>query len=90
LTYVINTKRLAVGIAVVAAMAFGTMSGMASARDHRDYRGHWDRGRGYGQWNGGYYSEPPVVYAPPYYYEPPMVYGPGIGIYTPGLSVHIR
>jgi hypothetical protein len=87
LTCVINTKRLAVGIAVTAALAFGAMTGMAHADGHWGHRGH-DRGRG--QWTGGYYSEPPVVYAPPYYYEPPMIYGPGIGIYTPGLSVNIH
>lgn len=65
-----------------------------------DHRG-WDNRnydhRGDGRWSGGYYSPPPVVYAPPraiygrpYYAPPPVVYDPGIGIYLPGLNLNFR
>ena len=37
------------------------------------YRGGGDRG-GRGDWNGGYYPGPALVYGSPYYCEPPLVY----------------
>jgi hypothetical protein len=66
----------AAGVLLTAALAFGTFTGSAGARErgweHRDYRHH--------DWNGGYYRAPPVIYGSPYYYTPPLVYGPGVGL----------
>jgi hypothetical protein len=80
--------KLAAGIAISAFIALGTFATAASADDHRgDRRGDYRDGRGGCCWSGGYYSEPPVVYAP-YYAPPPVVYGPGV--YLPGINIHIR
>ena len=76
---------LALGVAILAVVAFGTFSAPAYARwhdrdDHHAYHRDWD---------GGWYRSPPVVYGGPYggygYYPPPVVYGPGVG-----FSINIR
>lgn len=62
-------------------------------QDHREHEQDWRRrgGEGRGQWNGGYYREPPIVYPAPYYYPPPVVYQqPGIGIFLPGIGINIH
>jgi len=91
---------MAVGAAITAMLALGTLAGPANARwaDRDDHRGDQrteqrDDHRGEG-WTGGYYAPPPVVYAAPVggygYYPPPVVYGPAIGITLPGVSIGIR
>jgi hypothetical protein len=90
MTCIIDTKskrhlslKLAAGLAISAVLVLGTVATSASAEGRRDdHRGGDHRGyRGDSGWTGGYYSAPPVVYAPaPYYGPPPVVYGPGIGI----------
>ncbi|MFZ0695221.1 MAG: hypothetical protein WAN51_13940 [Alphaproteobacteria bacterium] len=102
MTCIINTKSkrypsatLAAGLAISVFLLLGTFVASASAEEHRgdDHRGGDHRGdRGHGDWRGGYYPPPPVVYAAPspYYYPPPVVYAPGIGINLPGISVLIR
>ncbi len=101
MTCIVDTKAkrhlpamLAAALAISAFLALGTFVASASAEDqHRndhhggDHRG--DRGRDHGNWNGGYYSAPPVVYGGPYYAPPPVVYGPAIGISLPGVSIGI-
>jgi hypothetical protein len=82
--------KLAAGIAIVAFLALGTFAITANARDDRrggDYRDYHERGGCC--WTGGYYSEPPVVYAPAYY-PPPVVYGPAVGISLPGINIGIH
>lgn len=77
-----NWTKLAVGLAMPAALAIGLMATPAQARWW-----HGDRYRGdryyHNNWSGGWYGSPPVVYGGPYggygYYPPPVVYGPGIG-----------
>jgi hypothetical protein len=81
------------GLGLFAASATGTAAISAFAADHHDdqhgndYRNGRGRGDGGCCWTGGYYSAPPVVYAP-YYAPPPVVYGPGV--YLPGVNINIR
>jgi hypothetical protein len=83
--------KFAAGIAISAFLALGTFAIAANADEHRDDRHGGDYRDGRGRpgccWTGGYYSAPPVVYAPAYY-PPPVVYGPGI--YLPGINIRIR
>jgi hypothetical protein len=80
--------KVAAGLAISAFFALGTFAMAASAEEYRDgHRDYRDDRRGDCCWTGGYYSAPPVVYAP-YYAPPPVVYGPGV--YLPGINIHIR
>jgi hypothetical protein len=72
-------------------LAAGAIATPAVAQDeHRDRdHGHgpdYDRG----EWHGGDYGGPPVVYGSPYYAPPPVIYGPGVGINLPGVAIGIR
>lgn len=85
------SAKLAAGLALSVFFALGTLAVPASAQGRRDdHRGD----RGHGNWGGGYYPAPPVVYAAPqyapYYAPPPVVYAPGIGISLPGVNIGIR
>jgi len=70
---------------------FAAWAGSANAEQHRDFQHRVYRGdgRGHGNWGGGYYPPPPVIYGSPYYAPPPVVYAPGIGINLPGISIGI-
>jgi hypothetical protein len=86
------SAKLAAGLAISAALVFGTLAAApvhAGWGDHDNHRGN-DRHT----WNGAHYRAPPVVYGGYYgggygYYPPPVVYGPNIGIGVPGISVGI-
>jgi hypothetical protein len=88
------SAKLAAGLAISALLTLGTFAAAAGAEErwgeHREYHHNW---------NGGYYSAPPVVYGSPYgsgyygspyYAPPPVIYGPGIGINLPGVNIGIR
>lgn len=92
--------KLAAGLALSALLLLGPLVTVARAEqqggldntsvrnrarsDAAAHHGRGDRDRHYGDWGGGYYSAPPVVYGSPYggYYgsPPPVVYGPGLNI----------
>jgi hypothetical protein len=83
----------AAALAISALLAVGTFASPASAEWDGYNRGH------HHNWNGGYYTAPPVVYGSPYgssyygyspYYAPPVVYGPGVGISLPFVNLNIR
>ncbi len=76
---------VASSVAVMAGIGVALSAGAARA----DWRDHHDRHR-HGDWHGGYYAAPPVVYGGPVYAPPPVVYGPSVGIALPGVSIGIR
>jgi hypothetical protein len=86
------SAKLATGVAISAALVFGTLAAVpahAGWSDHDNHRGNYRH-----VWNGAHYRAPPVVYGGYYgggygYYPPPVVYGPNIGIGVPGISVGI-
>jgi hypothetical protein len=86
------SPKLAAGLAISVLLVLGTFAASANANERRDDRRGGDvrHYRGHGDWNGGYYAAPPVVYGSPYYAPPPVVYGPAIGITAPGIYVGIR
>lgn len=91
------SAKLAAGLAISVLLIFGAGIGTARADDDRDHRGRggWERQENHhehGQWTGGYYRAPPVVYAPPSYYAPPpaVYYGSGIGVTLPGINLNFR
>ncbi len=96
MTYIIDipskpylSAGLAAWLAVAIVLVLGTFAISANAQDwgnHRDHHG-WNHD---GDWNRGYYQEPPIIYDAPYYYPPPVVYGPGIGLSLPGVSIRVR
>jgi hypothetical protein len=85
------SARLVASLAISGILTAGAFVGSASAQRQDDHRGGWahrdDRGRG--NWGGGYYAAPPVVYAAPAY-PPPVVYAPGIAVGLPGINVIVR
>jgi hypothetical protein len=93
------SAKLAAGLAIAAFLVLGTFATSASAEDRQRDGGHRDnhsvadaRGeRGYdGNYGGGYYRPPAVVYGAPYDYPPPVVYGPSLGISLPGIGIDIQ
>jgi hypothetical protein len=89
--------KLASGALLSIFFACATCVAPAVAEDHGHHHGgehhrdHHDRGdRHDGDWEGGGYDAPPVVYGTPYAYPPPVVYGPGIVVQVPGISIGIR
>jgi hypothetical protein len=96
MTHIIDTTskhrlsaKLAGGIAIATVLVLGSFVGSANADGRGDHRGNW---------GGGYYAAPPVVYGSAYgngyygspYYAPPVVYGPGVGIDVGGIGIGIR
>jgi len=74
-----RTAGLAAGVILTATLALGTFTGSAGAEERR-----WEHREHRGNWNGGYYRAPPVIYGSPYY-APPVVYGSPFG-----LNINIR
>jgi len=101
MTCIIDSKsnrfsaKLLTGLAISAVLVLGTLAVPANAQDRRDdhrpgFQDHRDDRGSHGDWGGGYYRAPPVIYGTPYYSPPPVVYGGGFGIEVPGISVNIR
>lgn len=76
------------GLAIIAGIGLAFSAGVARAdwHDHRDQRD----GHHHGDWRGGYYAAPPVVYGGPVYAPPPVVYGPSVGIALPAIRIGIH
>ena len=86
------SAKLAAGLAISAALVFGTLVAAPAQAGWSDHDNH--RGNDRHAWNGAHYRAPPVVYGGYYgggygYYPPPVVYGPNIGIGVPGISIGI-
>jgi hypothetical protein len=93
------SARLAAGLAISALLVLGSGIGPVQADDRGEHRGWGHERHENGNWSGGYYPAPPVVYqgyyappAPSYYYAPPppVYYGPSVGITVPGINLNFR
>jgi hypothetical protein len=69
-------SKLAIGLAISAFLALGTLVTPSSAEErggHQGGEGHADRGHDQGDRH--HFRAPPVIYASPYCNAPPLVYG---------------
>jgi hypothetical protein len=97
MTYILNIKSKRRGpggsaarLALATLLMLGTVVATASAQGHRDDARRDDHRDDHRNWNGGYYTAPPVVYGTPYYAPPPVVYGPSVGIGFPAVVIGIH